>query len=84
MTRRATQKKLKKKFKVGDVVTWGHKQIAHRIVEVQAKGVVVDSTASGFGQPQGGGRLFLFVPFVPVRRYGVDLGPPEHTAMKPS
>ena len=50
MTRRAIQKKLAKKFQVGDVVIWGTKRIAHRIVEVQAHGVVVDSTSTKFGQ----------------------------------
>jgi hypothetical protein len=48
MTRRAVQKKLAKKFNVGDVVTWGNKRIAHRIVEVQSQGVVVDSTSAKF------------------------------------
>ena len=83
MTRRALQKKLGKKFKVGDVVTWGNKLIAHRIVEVQAQGIVVDSTSSKFGQQQRDGRLFTFIPFIPVRKYGMDVGPPEHTDMKP-
>jgi hypothetical protein len=83
MTRRAIQKKLGKKFQVGDVVTSGNKRIAHRIVEVQAQGVVVDSTATKFGLPQRDGRLFTFIPFVPVRKYGTDIGPPEHTTIKP-
>jgi hypothetical protein len=83
MTRRAIQKKLAKKFQVGDAVTWGNKRIAHRIVEVQAHGVVVDSTSTKFGQQQRDGRLFTFIPFVPVRKYGMDVGPPEHTTMKP-
>jgi hypothetical protein len=83
MTRRSIQKKLAKKFQVGNVVTWGNKRIAHRIVEVQAHGVVVDSTSTKFGQQQRDGRLFTFIPFVPVRKYGMDVGPPEHTTMKP-
>jgi hypothetical protein len=83
MTRRAIQKKLGKKFQVGDVVTWGNKRIAHRIVEVRARGVMVDSTSTKFGQVQRDGRLFTFIPFVPVRKYGMDIGPPEHTDMKP-
>ena len=83
MTRRAIQKKLTKKFQVGDVVTWGNKRIAHRIVEVQAKGVLVDSTSAKFGQSQRDGRLLTFIPFVPVHKYGIDVGPPEHTDMKP-
>ena len=36
MSHNAIQKKLAKKFKVGDVVTWGRKRIAHRIVEVRS------------------------------------------------
>lgn len=82
MRRRALQKKLAKKFNVGDVVTWGNKRIAHRIVEVQAQGVVVDTTSTKFGLAQRDGRLFTFIPFVPVRKYRMDVGPPEHTAMK--
>ena len=83
MSRRALQKKLAKKFQVGNVVTWGHKRIAHRIVEVQAQGVIIDSTSAKFGKPQRDGRLFTFIPFIPVRRHGMDIGPPEHTDMKP-
>jgi hypothetical protein len=82
MSRRAIQKKLIKKFKVGDVVTWGNKFVAHRVVEVRAQGVVVDSTSVEYGKRQRDGRLFTFIPFVPIREYGSDVGPPEHTDMK--
>jgi len=83
MSRRAIQKKLAKKFKAGDVVTWGTKRVSHRVVEVQDHGVLVDSTSEQFGELQRDGRLFTFIPFVPVRKYGRDIGPPEHTTMKP-
>ena len=83
MSRHAVDNKLVKKFKVGDVVTWGNKRVAHRVVDVQKHGVFVDSTSAKFGERQRDGRLFTFIPFVPVRRYGMDVGPPEHTALKP-
>lgn len=83
MGRRALRKKLARKFQVGDVVTWGRKHIAHCVVEVQAQGVLVDSTSAKFGKPQRDGRLFTFIPFIPARRHGMDIGPPEHTDMKP-
>jgi len=83
MSHHAIRKKLAKKFKVGDVVTWGNKFIAHRVVEVRQRGVMVDSTSQRYGARQRDGRLFTFIPFVPVRQYGMDVGPPEHTNMKP-
>lgn len=45
--------------------------------------IVVDSTSAKSGQVQRDGRLFTFVPFVTTRAYGMNLGPPELTAMKP-
>jgi hypothetical protein len=47
--KRAERKKLKKKFQVGDIVTWGREAIAHRVLEVRDDGLVVDATAHGFG-----------------------------------
>jgi hypothetical protein len=41
---RAQRKKAIHKFKIGDVVTWGWSHIAHRVVEVTHRGVVVDVT----------------------------------------
>lgn len=37
MRRHAIEKKLAKKFKVGDIVTWGNKLIAHRVIDVQKR-----------------------------------------------
>ena len=37
------------KFRVGDVVTWGAKAIAHRVVEVTESGLYVDASSVGFG-----------------------------------
>lgn len=83
MSRRAIQKKLVKKFKVGDVVTWGNKLIAHRVTMVCRDGVYVDSTATNYGEPMRDGRRRVFVPYVTRRQHGIDIGPPEHTTMSP-
>jgi hypothetical protein len=82
-TNRAVRKKLGKKFKVGDVVTWGLRVIAHRVVKLDAAGVFVDTTSADIGVRQKDGRLWMLVPFVPVRAYGYAEGPPEHTDMIP-
>lgn len=82
-TPHAIRKKLGKKFKVGDVVTWGHKFVAHRVVIVERDGVHVDATSSGFGELQPDGRRFVFVPFVPTGCSKGLKGPPEHTDMAP-
>lgn len=42
MSKRAIRKKALRKFKVGDLVTWGLGLCAHKIIEVQALGVLVD------------------------------------------
>lgn len=47
---RAQRKKAKRKFKVGDAVTWGTGAISHRVIEVQEHGVVVDATSAGYSR----------------------------------
>ena len=42
---RAQRKKAMREFKVGDVVTWGCGSVAHRVVEVNRRGCVVDVTS---------------------------------------
>lgn len=49
--KRAERKKMQKKFKVGDIVTWGLKIKSHRIVEVCEDGVYVDATDSNVKDP---------------------------------
>jgi hypothetical protein len=78
----AIRKKLAKKFKVGDIVTWGYRRVAHRIIEVCRDGVYVDSTSSNCGELMRDGRRRLLVPYIARRRRGVD-GPPEHTTLPP-
>lgn len=46
--KRAVRKKLKGKFKIGDVVTWGEGIWAHRIIEIEDNAVIVDATSDGF------------------------------------
>ena len=65
---RAQRKKAQKQFKVGDVVTWGGASCSHRVVEVTARGVVVDVTShSGddticwWATKQPDGRYFMTV-----------------------
>lgn len=48
--KRAIRKKLRKSYKIGEVVTWGLGVWAHRIIEVEDNAVVVDATASGFAR----------------------------------
>lgn len=43
MSKRAIRKKAIRKYKVGDLVTWGSGLCAYPIVEVQALGVVVNA-----------------------------------------
>lgn len=71
MTRAATRKKLARKFEVGDVVTWGNGSLSYPVVEITTEGVIVDSSADQ------GGRERHLVPFVPVKRYGAEHGPPR-------
>ncbi len=47
---RAQRKKARRSFHVGDVVTWGDGSWSHRVLEVQAFGVIVDATSAGFGR----------------------------------
>lgn len=81
-TYRQIRKKLSKKFKVGDVVTWGNGYIAHRVVSVNPQGVWVDSTSSGYGTRQKDGTRHLFIPFAGHERYQPS-GPPVHTDLEP-
>lgn len=67
---RAERKKAMKQFNVGDVVTWGHGSISHRVVAVTERGVIVDVTACSkdernhidvWAVKQPDGRYFLLV-----------------------
>lgn len=68
---RAGRKKARKSFAVGDVVTWGAGRIAHRVVEVTDRGVVIDVTscvvrdpsASRWARSRGDGTYVLLVLF---------------------
>jgi hypothetical protein len=75
---------MRRRFRVGDVVTWGNGSLAHEVVEVRPDGVVVDSTSSGSGEPLGGGKLATFVPFAQgsARERGAN-GPPRLAAPRP-
>lgn len=70
MGNRAARKKLAKKFKVGDLVTWGSGELSHIVIEVRADGVVVDAASAGFPNH--------FVPFVQKQRYGKISEPLRH------
>jgi hypothetical protein len=72
-TRRAIRKKAVKKFKVGDVVTWGQRRIAHKVIEIDSQGVWVDATSVGL--------IRYFVHFAPGNKR--EPGPPEHTDIPP-
>ena len=72
MTLRADRKKLSKKFKVGDVVTWGYGVIAHKVIRVTELGVWVDTSS----QPVRGLGNEHFVYFAPAN--GREPGPPRH------
>lgn len=48
---RAERKKAVKKFKAGDVVTWGNGATAHRVVEVDRRGCVIDVTSCAATEP---------------------------------
>lgn len=74
--KRAERKKLRKQFKVGDVVTWGTGAVAHYVVEVKETGVVVDATSVGYGM--------LFVSYDENNRDRSGRGPVRHSRMKPT
>lgn len=42
---RAQRKREMKRFKPGDIVTWGHGDISHRVISVTERGVLVDVTS---------------------------------------
>ena len=77
MTRRAMRKQLRRKFAVGDLVTWGNGHVAHPVIEITARGVIVDSTASGFGRADRHGRLTMLIEFAPGSRSHRTPGPPR-------
>lgn len=47
-SKQATIKKLRKQFKVGDLVTWGNGTYSHVVIEVNKDGVIVDGSAVGW------------------------------------
>lgn len=71
----AERKKLKRQFKVGDVVTWGLGRVSHRIIEVKEHGVIVDAISEGYG--------LLFVSFDKNNRNRSGRGPVRHSLNKP-
>lgn len=82
-TRRAIRKRMRRKFRVGDVVTWGHGFIAHRVIAVHADGVVVDTTSVGIGRLDDEGRRVMLIEFAPGSRSYRCPGPPRHSDLEP-
>lgn len=41
---RTMRKKMLRRFKIGDLVTWGRKVVANRVVEVLPEGLYVDAS----------------------------------------
>lgn len=81
-TRRATRKKMRPKFKVGDVVTWDLGLVSHRVIEVRKDGVVVDSTSASYGKIKNG-RRYMLIAFAPASKSKRCPGPPRHSKLKP-
>ena len=81
-TRRAIRKKATNKFAVGDVITWGLGLVAHRVIGVTARGVIVDTTSSGYGRLSDGRRT-LMIEFAPGSRSNRCPGPPRHSDLEP-
>lgn len=79
MSKKAELKRLHKKFKVGDLITWGNGSVSHLIVASRPNGVVVDVTsqkdAEYYGRKQSDGRYFLFVSFTKNNRNRSGRGP---------
>lgn len=46
---RGELRKERRKFRVHDLVTWGRGELAHPVVEVRGRGLVVDASDAGFG-----------------------------------
>jgi hypothetical protein len=82
-TRRAIRKRMRNKFQVGDVVTWGHGLVSHRVIAVQPSGVVVDTTSAGVGRSDDAGRLVMFIEFASGSRSDRCPGPPRHSNLEP-
>lgn len=64
--KRARNKKLRRKFQVGDEITWGNGSVAHEIVQVLPDGVLVDVTSekdARYFAMHRDGRYLLFVAF---------------------
>jgi len=57
---RAQRKKMAKKFRVGDIVTWGNGSVNAKVDEVSSAGLYVNTVMSD-GRPA----PRYFVPFVP-------------------
>ncbi len=74
--KRALRKKLRRKFKVGDVITWGRGVVSHRILKVLEHGVVVDATMAGFGH--------LYVAYDKNNTNPSGRGPIRHSDAKPT
>lgn len=82
-SRRAIRKKMQKKFRPGDVVTWGQGVRSHRVLAVRPTGILVDSTSSGFGRLGSDGRRTILVEFSPASRSHRCFGPPWHATFPP-
>lgn len=76
-TRKSTRKKMERKFRPGQWVTWGNGSVSHEILSVEKLGVVVDSTSSGFGRPDKQGRLTMLIEFAPGSKSHRCPGPPR-------
>ena len=69
---RADRKKMAKKFRIGDIVTWGRGIIDAEVVEVSHDGLYVDTKLEdGTPAPR------HFVPYVPGPKYGSTIEPPR-------
>lgn len=91
----AQRKRERRKFRVGDVVTWGQACVSHKVVEVTDKGVMVDVTSQDrpgklidiWATKRPDGRYVLLVLFDGNLRsqdmQGVTRGPVWHTNMPP-
>lgn len=64
---RTNHRRLKKKIKIGDVVTWGRGILYHKVIEIRGNGILVDVSndpkAKGYTTKHSDGKWYYFVPF---------------------
>lgn len=76
---RAEKKRERKRFKPGDVVTWGERVVSHRVLEVRADGLIVDASSQG---PRFA-RYFVAFDGNARRADNIGRGPIEHSSEPP-